>query len=161
MTLRFWKHKLLIMINWHNFLHKSVEIKSSIYPLFHYTLYSLYSSVLFAKSPYESHIKIDILERLKWIAQHHEQLTVTDLSVDVSSSLSQPRQAVSVSSNRCAVCWGVLEVTGCGVHLTPHLHQTHKALQLHPWKHRISYTIMSTVIAGRSDGKKMKTCVTS
>lgn len=92
------------------------------YPLFHYTLYSPYSSVLFAKSPYESHIKIDILERLKLIAQHHEQLTVTDLSVDVSSSLSQPHQAVSVSSNRCAVCWGVLEVTGCGVHLTPHLH---------------------------------------
>lgn len=64
--------------------------------------------------------------------QHREQLPETDLSVDVSTSLSQPHQAVSMSSNRCAVRWGVLEVTGCRVHLTPHLHQTHKALQLHP-----------------------------
>lgn len=87
---------------------------------------------LVAKSPYRSQIKIAILKRFKLITQHHEQLTVTDLFVDVSSSLRQPHQAVGVSSNRCAVCWGVLEVTGCGVHLTPHLHQMHKALQLHP-----------------------------
>lgn len=78
-------------------------------------------SALFAKHPYRSQIKTHIC---------HEQLTVPDLSVDVSSSLSQPHQAVSMSSARCAVCWGVLEVAGCSVHLTSHLHQTHKALQL-------------------------------
>lgn len=60
------------------------------------------------------------------------QLTVTDLSVDVSSSLSQPHQAVNVPATRCTVCRSVFEVTGYCVHLTPHLHQTHKALQLHP-----------------------------
>lgn len=69
------------------------------------------------------------------------QLTVTDLSVDVSSSLSQPHQAVNVPANRCTVCRGVFEVTGRCVHLTPHLHQMHKALQLHPWKHRTTSTI--------------------
>lgn len=54
----------------------------------------------------------------------------TDLPVDVSSGVSQPHQALGVSSKRRGVCRCLVEAAGHRVHLAPHLHQAHHALQL-------------------------------
>lgn len=59
-----------------------------------------------------------------------ERVPQTHLSVDVSSGLSEPHHTVRVPSERGGVSRRLVEAARHCVHLTPHLHQVHHALQL-------------------------------